>query len=84
MKNSKATTLLLQDFTYEHTTSYPFLWFNISMGAFIEQGITEARMLIDDMIKESLELCQNNSPTAIEGRGGIPMEVPFTWLYPLR
>ena len=84
VKNSKATTLLLQDFTYEHTTSYPFLWFNISMGAFIEQEITEARMLIDDMIKESLELCQNNSPTAIEGRGGIPMEVPFTWLYPLR
>lgn len=33
------------------------------MGAFIEQGITEARMVIDDMIKESLELCQNNSPT---------------------
>ena len=43
------------------------------MGAFIEQGITEARMVIDDMIKESLELCQNNSPTAIEGRGGTPM-----------
>ena len=42
------------------------------MGAFIEQEITEARMLIDDMIKESLELCQNNSPTAIEGRGGTP------------
>ena len=54
------------------------------MGAFIEQGITEARMVIDDMIKESLELCQNNSPTAIESRGGTPMELPFTWLYPLR
>ena len=54
------------------------------MGAFIEQGITEARMLIDDMIKESLKLCQNNSPIATEGRGGTPMEVPFTWLYPLR
>ena len=54
------------------------------MGAFIEQGITEATMVIDDMIKESLELCQNNSPTAIESRGGTPMELPFTWLYPLR
>ena len=54
------------------------------MGALIEQGITEARMLIDDMIKESLKLCQNNSPIATEGRGGTPMEVPFTWLYPLR
>ena len=41
------------------------------MGAFIEQGITEARMVLDDMIKESLELCQNNSPTAIEA-GGTP------------
>ena len=54
------------------------------MGTFVEEGVTEARMLVDDMIKKYLELGQNYFPIAVEGRGGTPVEVPFTWLNPLR
>ena len=43
------------------------------MGTFIEQGITEARMLIDDMIKESLELAKITLPSPLK------VEVALQW-----
>jgi hypothetical protein len=54
------------------------------MGTLVEQGIiAESRMLVNNMIKEGLELCPDDSPLTIEGGRGTPMEVSFAWLYPL-
>lgn len=54
------------------------------MGTLVEQGIiAESRILVNNMIKEGLELCPDDSPLTIEGGRGTPMEVSFAWLYPL-
>lgn len=70
---------------YKYSTCFqPFSWFKVSMGTLVEQGIiAESRMLVNNMIKEGLELCPDDSPLTIEGGRGTPMEVSFAWLYAL-